>query len=56
MTMRRIRKSTPMDQQGRVFVNRDIVKAMGLLGGGKIEWTLDDNGHASFSKAKETTK
>lgn len=50
------RKSTTMDQQGRVFVNRDIAKAMGLQDGGKIEWFINDDGHAAFRKAKETKK
>lgn len=50
------RRSNTMDQQGRVFVHREIAKAMGLQGGGKIEWSIDDNGNASFRKAKETKK
>ncbi|MBX9885323.1 MAG: hypothetical protein K2X68_10160 [Novosphingobium sp.] len=56
MTLSRVRKSTIMDQQGRVFVNRDIAKAMGLQGGGKIEWFINDDGHVSFRKVKETKK
>ena len=50
------RKSTTMDQQGRIYVNRDLVKAIGLQGGGKIEWFIKEDGHASFRKVKETKK
>lgn len=45
-----------MDWRGRVHVHRDIVKAMGLLGGGDIEWFLNPDGRAGFMRAKAKKK
>ena len=56
MRLKITRKTTIMDQQGRVFVNRDIVKAMGMSGGGEIEWFVNQDGQASFQKAKSKKK
>ncbi len=52
MRIRTPRKSTIIDRQYRFFVPRDIVKAMGLIGGGKIEWFVTAEGQVGFSKAK----
>ena len=52
MRVRTTRKSTIVDKQYRFFVHRDIVKAMGLLGGGKIEWFVTREGQVAFRKAK----
>ena len=51
MRIRTSRKSTIIDKQYRFFVHRDIVKAMGLLGGGKIEWFVTEEGQPAFRKA-----
>lgn len=56
MRIRTTRKSTIVDKQYRFFVHRDIVKAMGLLGGGKIEWFVTEEGQAAFRKAKRKKK
>ena len=50
MRIRTPRKSTIMDKQYRVFVHHDIVKAMGLVGGGEIEWFVTGEGHVAFRK------
>ena len=50
MRIRTPRKSTIVDKQYRVFVHRDFVKAMGLVGGGEIEWFLTENGEGGFRK------
>ena len=56
MRIRTTRKSTIVDKQYRFFVHRDIVKAMGLLGGGEIEWFVTEGGQAAFRKAKRKKK
>lgn len=56
MRIRITRKSTIVDKQYRLFVHRDIVKAMGLLGGGEIEWFVTDEGQVGFQKAKRKKK
>jgi hypothetical protein len=50
------RNTTVMDHRGRVFVHRDLVKAMGLTGGGKIEWFINQDGQAAFQKTKSKKK
>ena len=52
MRIRTTRKSTIVDKQFRFFVHRDIVKAMGLVGGGEIEWLINKEGQVAFRKAK----
>ena len=47
----RARKSTIMDQQGRIFVNADLRKAMGLLRGGPVEFYVNDQGQVAFRAA-----
>ena len=44
------RRCTIMDRKGRLFVHRDLVKMMGLVGGGEIEWYITDEGQAAFRK------
>ena len=56
MRIRTPRKSTIVDKQYRCFVHRDFVKAMGLLGGGEIEWFVTENGQAGFQKANRKKK
>lgn len=56
MRIRTPRKSTIIDRQYRFFVPRDIVKAMGLLGGGEIEWFATREGQVGFQKAKRKKK
>ena len=56
MSFKISRKSTRMDAQGRIFVHRDVVKAMGLVGGGPIEWLVNDDGQVTFSKVKAKKK
>ena len=52
MRIRTPRKSTIIDKQFRFFVPLDIRRSMGLLGGGKIEWFVTEQGQVAFRKAK----
>ncbi len=56
MKIRPTRKSTIIDKQYRFFVHRDIVKAMGLMGGGEIEWFVTGEGQVGFQKATRNNK
>lgn len=52
MTLRISRLSTPMDQQGRVFVPRDIHKAMRLSPRAAVEFIIGDDGIVVFREAQ----
>ncbi len=56
MKIRMLRKTTRMDKLGRVHLHRETVKAMGLSGGDKIEWFVNQDGQTAFRKAKGKKK
>ena len=51
MTIRISRKSTPMDQQGRIFLPRDIRKAMRLPPAATVEFVIEGDGSVTLRKA-----
>ena len=49
--IKRFRESTVMDQQGRIFVNSDLRKIMGLQNGGPVEFFINGQGEAVIRAA-----